>query len=79
MLQMSGFVGHGFMMAPPSRSGWPAWMVNDTPDELFTRFDWTGFRTGKLERETMISSAEAWSVARDWRRFHRAVPLVCGG
>jgi hypothetical protein len=31
-----------------------AWMVSDTQDELFTRFDLDRFRTGKLERETMI-------------------------
>jgi hypothetical protein len=28
--------------------------VNGTRDELFTRFDLDRFRTGKLERETMI-------------------------
>jgi sarcosine oxidase subunit beta len=54
MLQMSGFVGHGFMMAPAVAERMAAWMVNDTPDELFTRFDLDRFRTGKLERETMI-------------------------
>jgi sarcosine oxidase subunit beta len=54
LLQMSGFVGHGFMMAPAVAERMAAWMVNDTPDELFTRFDLDRFRTGKLERETMI-------------------------
>jgi sarcosine oxidase subunit beta len=54
MLQMSGFVGHGFMMAPAVAERMAAWMVNDTADELFTRFDLDRFRTGKLERETMI-------------------------
>ena len=54
MLQMSGFVGHGFMMAPAVAERMAAWMVNDTRDELFTRFDLDRFRTGKLERETMI-------------------------
>ncbi len=54
MLQMSGFVGHGFMMAPAVAERMAAWMVKDTPDELFTRFDLDRFRTGKLERETMI-------------------------
>jgi len=54
MLQMSGFVGHGFMMAPAVAERMAAWMVKDTRDELFTRFDLDRFRTGKLERETMI-------------------------
>jgi sarcosine oxidase subunit beta len=54
MLQMSGFVGHGFMMAPAVAERMAAWMVSDAQDELFTRFDLDRFRTGKLERETMI-------------------------
>ena len=54
MLQMSGFVGHGFMMAPAVAERMAAWMVNETRDELFTRFDLDRFRTGRLERETMI-------------------------
>jgi sarcosine oxidase subunit beta len=54
MLQMSGFVGHGFMMAPAVAERMAAWMVNDTPDDLFTRFDLDRFRAGRLERETMI-------------------------
>jgi len=54
MIQMSGFVGHGFMMAPAVAERMAAWMVTGTPDELFTRFDLDRFRTGKLERETMI-------------------------
>jgi heterotetrameric sarcosine oxidase beta subunit len=54
MLQMSGFVGHGFMMAPAVAERMAAWMLSDTRDELFTRFDLDRFRTGRLERETMI-------------------------
>ena len=54
MLQMSGFVGHGFMMAPAVSERMAAWMVSDTQDDLFTRFDLDPFRTGRLERETMI-------------------------
>jgi len=31
-----------------------AWMVKDTRDDLFERFNLQRFVTGKLERETMI-------------------------
>jgi sarcosine oxidase, subunit beta len=54
MLQMSGFVGHGFMMAPAVAERMAAWMVKDTRDELFERFSLRRFETGKLEQETMI-------------------------
>jgi len=54
LLQMSGFVGHGFMMAPAVAERTAAWMVKDTRDELFERFNLQRFVTGKLERETMI-------------------------
>jgi sarcosine oxidase subunit beta len=54
LLQMSGFVGHGFMMAPAVAERMAAWMVKDTRDELFERFNLQRFVTGKLERETMI-------------------------
>jgi sarcosine oxidase, subunit beta len=54
LLQMSGFVGHGFMMAPAVAERMAAWMVRDTRDELFERFNLQRFVTGKLERETMI-------------------------
>jgi sarcosine oxidase subunit beta len=53
-LQVSGFVGHGFMMAPAVAERMAAWMVQDTQDELFTRFNLHRFTTGRLERETMI-------------------------
>jgi sarcosine oxidase subunit beta len=54
LLQMSGFVGHGFMMAPAVAERMAAWMVKDTQDDLFERFNLQRFVTGKLERETMI-------------------------
>jgi sarcosine oxidase subunit beta len=44
----------GSMMAPAVAERMAAWMVKDTRDELFTRFDLERFRTGRLERETMI-------------------------
>jgi glycine/D-amino acid oxidase-like deaminating enzyme len=54
LLQVSGFVGHGFMMAPAVAERMAAWMAQDTGDELFTRFNLERFTTGRLERETMI-------------------------
>jgi sarcosine oxidase subunit beta len=53
-LQLSGFVGHGFMMAPAVAERMAAWMLEDTPDELFTRFNLQRFAEGRLERENMI-------------------------
>ncbi|HEX8704226.1 MAG TPA: FAD-dependent oxidoreductase [Myxococcaceae bacterium] len=54
MLQMSGFVGHGFMMAPAVAERMAQWMGSDEPDELFERFNLRRFTTGRLEREDMI-------------------------
>ena len=54
LLQMSGFVGHGFMMAPAVAERMAEWMVTGNADELFTRFNLERFASGKLEREDMI-------------------------
>jgi len=54
LLQMSGFVGHGFMMAPAVAERMAEWMVSGRPDDLFTRFNLARFSGGKLEREDMI-------------------------
>ena len=54
MLQMSGFVGHGFMMAPAVAERMAAWMVKGESDELFTRFNLSRFEEGRMERENMI-------------------------
>ncbi|HLL53444.1 MAG TPA: FAD-dependent oxidoreductase, partial [Myxococcaceae bacterium] len=51
LLQLSGFVGHGFMMAPAVAERMAQWMVSGTNDELFTRFSLDRFTHGKLERE----------------------------
>lgn len=53
LLQMSGFVGHGFMMAPAVARRMAAWMGGED-DELFTRFTLQRFLDGRLEREAMI-------------------------
>jgi len=54
LLHMSGFVGHGFMMAPAVAERMAEWMVTGNSDDLFTRFSLERFRSGKLEREDMI-------------------------
>jgi len=55
LLQMSGFVGHGFMMAPAMAERMAEWMVRDEQgDELFTRFNLDRFQRGELEREEFI-------------------------
>jgi sarcosine oxidase subunit beta len=54
LLQMSGFVGHGFMMAPAVAERMAEWMVTGHADELFTRFNLARFAGGVLEREDMI-------------------------
>jgi sarcosine oxidase, subunit beta len=53
LLQMSGFVGHGFMMAPAVARRMAAWM-GGAPDELFERFNVSRFAEGRLEKETLI-------------------------
>lgn len=54
LLQMSGFVGHGFMMAPAVAERMAQWMTTGQSDELFERFDLRRFDGRKLDRETMI-------------------------
>ncbi len=54
LLQMSGFVGHGFMMAPAVAERMAAWMATGEHDELFHRFNLRRFSSGRLEREDMI-------------------------
>jgi sarcosine oxidase, subunit beta len=54
LLQMSGFVGHGFMMAPAVAERMAEWMVTGQKDELFSRFNLSRFSGGALEREDMI-------------------------
>ncbi len=54
LLQMSGFVGHGFMMAPAVAERMAKWMTTGASDELFERFTLQRFADGKLIREDMI-------------------------
>ena len=53
LLQVNGFVGHGFMMAPAIAERMSAWMCGE-PDELFTRFNLSRFAEGRMEREDFI-------------------------
>jgi heterotetrameric sarcosine oxidase beta subunit len=53
LLQMSGFVGHGFMMAPAVARRMAEWM-GGAQDDLFERFNVSRFAEGRLEKETMI-------------------------
>lgn len=53
LLQVSGFVGHGFMMAPAVARRMAAWMDGE-PDEIFERFALSRFAEGRLETETLI-------------------------
>jgi sarcosine oxidase, subunit beta len=52
-LQVNGFVGHGFMMAPAIAERMSAWMCGEQ-DELFTRFNLSRFAEGRMEREDFI-------------------------
>ena len=54
LLQMSGFVGHGFMMAPAIAERMAAWMLDESGDELFTRYNLARFARGQLQREEII-------------------------
>jgi sarcosine oxidase subunit beta len=53
LLQMSGFVGHGFMMAPAVGRRMAAWMGGGK-EEIFERFNLRRFAEGRLETETFI-------------------------
>ncbi len=53
-LQMSGFVGHGFMMAPAVAELMAGWMAGEPRDEIFDRFTLARFAEGRLEREDFI-------------------------
>ncbi len=54
LLNLSGFVGHGFMMAPAVAERMAGWMATGQSDELFERFTLQRFAEGRLEREDMI-------------------------
>ncbi len=53
-LQLSGFVGHGLMMAPAVGEVMAAWMGGGARDEIFDRYALSRFGEGRLEREDMI-------------------------
>ena len=53
-LQLHGFVGHGFMMAPAVAELMAGWMAGDPPDEIFERFTLDRFARGDLVREDFI-------------------------
>jgi sarcosine oxidase subunit beta len=53
-LQMSGFVGHGFMMAPAVAELMARWMTGGEKDPIFDRFTLRRFSEGPLEREDFI-------------------------
>jgi sarcosine oxidase subunit beta len=51
---MSGFMGHGFMMAPVMGELFARWLLRGEEKELFERWNLRRYREGKLLRETMI-------------------------
>jgi sarcosine oxidase subunit beta len=53
LLQMSGFVGHGFMMAPAVARRMADWM-GGAQDEMFERYALRRFAEGRQEKETFI-------------------------
>jgi sarcosine oxidase subunit beta len=53
LLQMSGFVGHGFMMAPAVARRMADWM-GGAQDEMFERYSLRRFSEGRLEHESFI-------------------------
>jgi sarcosine oxidase subunit beta len=54
-LQLHGWVGHGFMMAPAVTELMAAWMTGDRPHEIFERFTLDRFsREGGAPREDFI-------------------------
>jgi sarcosine oxidase subunit beta len=53
-IQASGFMGHGFMMAPVMGKRIAESMVHETSSPLFDRWNLRRYKTGKLLHETMI-------------------------
>jgi sarcosine oxidase, subunit beta len=53
-LQLHGFVGHGFMMAPAVTELMAGWMAGDPPDEVFERFTLSRFERGDVKGEDFI-------------------------
>jgi sarcosine oxidase subunit beta len=53
-LQLSGFVGHGFMMAPAVAELMAGWMAGDPPDPIFQRFTVDRFERADALREDFI-------------------------
>ncbi len=51
---LSGFMGHGFMMAPVVGQRVAACIAKGTRDELFERWSLNRFTTGRLLKEAMI-------------------------
>lgn len=51
---MSGFMGHGFMMAPVMGELFARWLKSGDERELFERWNLRRYREGKLLTETMI-------------------------
>lgn len=54
MYLMSGFMGHGFMMAPVMGELFARWLLRGEERELFERWNLRRYREGKLLTETMI-------------------------
>jgi sarcosine oxidase subunit beta len=52
--QLSGFVGHGFMMAPAVAELYAEWLTGRGKDELFERFTIDRFARGEVAREDFI-------------------------
>ncbi|MFL5270473.1 MAG: FAD-dependent oxidoreductase [Anaeromyxobacteraceae bacterium] len=53
-LQVNGFVGHGFMMAPAVTELMAGWMAGDPADEIFERFTLARFERGEVAGEDFI-------------------------
>jgi sarcosine oxidase subunit beta len=53
-LQLNGFVGHGFMMAPAVTEAMATWMTGGEKDEIFDRFTLQRFIDGNVVAEDFI-------------------------
>jgi sarcosine oxidase subunit beta len=53
-LQLHGFVGHGFMMAPAVTEAMADWMTGGPKDEIFERFTVGRFDRADVVREDFI-------------------------
>ena len=53
-VQLNGFGGHGFMMAPVIGKLTAEWLLRKTDHEIFQKYDLGRFARGEVQKETFV-------------------------